>query len=79
MAVACEIKDDDGTIFHFKNHALKWLAHLTPEMTLAYAKLLGSTIRKEWQQAFAKGALEAENRKLKEELKVAYGKLYERV
>ena len=60
-------------------HVQKWLAHLTPEMTLAYAKLLGSTIRKEWQQAFAKGALEAENRKLKEELKVAYGKLYERV
>lgn len=76
LAVACEIKDDDGTIFHFKNHAFrhtkavelinagmslihvqKWLAHLTPEMTLAYAKLLDSTIRKEWEQAFAKGAM----------------------
>ena len=76
LAVACEIKDDDGTIFHFKNHAFrhtkavelinagmslvhvqKWLAHLTPEMTLAYAKLLDSTIRKEWEQAFAKGAV----------------------
>jgi integrase len=76
LAASCEIKDDDGTIFHFKNHAFrhtkavelinagmslvhvqKWLAHLTPEMTLAYAKLLDSTIRKEWEQAFAKGAV----------------------
>jgi integrase len=23
VAVACEIKDDDGTIFHFKNHAFR--------------------------------------------------------
>ncbi len=76
LAVTCEIKDDNGTIFHFKSHAFrhtkaveminagmslvhvqKWLAHLTPEMTLAYAKLLDSTIRKEWEQAFAKGAV----------------------
>jgi len=68
LAMGCEIKRDDGTIFHFKNHAFrhskavefinagmslvhvqKWLAHLTPEMTLAYAKLLDSTIRKEWE------------------------------
>ena len=38
-------------------HVQKWLAHLTPEMTLAYAKLLDSTVRKEWEQAFAKGAV----------------------
>lgn len=76
LAASCEIKDDGGNIFHFKNHAFrhtkavelinagmslvhvqKWLAHLTPEMTLAYAKLLDSTIRKEWEQAFAKGAV----------------------
>jgi len=38
-------------------HVQKWLAHLTPEMTLAYAKLLDSTRRKEWEQAFAKGAV----------------------
>ena len=76
LAVACEIKDNEGTIFHFKNHAFrhtkavelinagmslvhvqKWLAHLTPEMTLAYAKLLDATVRKEWEQAFAKGAV----------------------
>jgi integrase len=76
LSVACEIKNDDGIIFHFKNHAFrhtkavelinsgmslvhvqKWLAHLTPEMTLAYAKILDSTRRKEWEQAFAKGAV----------------------
>jgi integrase len=38
-------------------HVQKWFAHLTPEMTLAYAKLLDSTKRKEWEQAFAKGAV----------------------
>jgi hypothetical protein len=37
-------------------HVQKWLAHLTPEMTLVYAKILDSTMRKEWEQAFAKGA-----------------------
>jgi len=76
LATACEIKGEDGSIFHFKNHAFrhtkavelinagmslvhvqKWLAHLSPEMTLAYARLLDSTRRKEWEQAFAKGAL----------------------
>jgi len=76
FAVTCEIKGDDGTIFHFKNHAFrhtkavelinagmslvhvqKWLAHLTPEMTLAYAKIFDSTMRKEWEQTFAKGAV----------------------
>jgi hypothetical protein len=38
-------------------HVQKWLAHLSPEMTLAYAKLLDSTRRKEWEQAFAKGTV----------------------
>ena len=76
LAFATGIKAEDGTIFHFKNHAFrhtkaveminagmslvhvqKWLAHLSPEMTLAYAKLLDSTRRKEWEQAFAKGAV----------------------
>lgn len=35
----------------------KWLAHLSPEMTLAYARILDTTMRKEWEQAFAKGAV----------------------
>lgn len=38
-------------------HVQKWLAHLTPEMTLTYAKILDETMRREWEQAFAKGAV----------------------
>lgn len=76
LAKTCEIKGDDQTLFHYKNHAFrhtkavelinagmslvhvqKWLAHLTPEMTLAYAKIPDSTMRQEWEQAFAKGAI----------------------
>jgi integrase len=38
-------------------HVQQWLAHLTPEMTLVYAKILDSTMRKEWEQAFAQGAV----------------------
>lgn len=38
-------------------HVQKWMAHLTPEMTLIYAHLLDTTVRKEWEQAFAKGAV----------------------
>jgi len=38
-------------------HVQKWMAHLTPEMTLIYAKILDTTIRKEWEQAFARGAV----------------------
>jgi hypothetical protein len=38
-------------------HVQKWLAHLSPEMTLVYARILDTTMRKEWEQAFAKGAV----------------------
>ncbi len=38
-------------------HVQKWLAHLSPEMTLVYAKILDATLRKEWERAFAKGAV----------------------
>ena len=38
-------------------HIQKWLAHLTPEMTLVYAKMFDSTLRREWEQAFANGAV----------------------
>ncbi len=40
-----------------KAHVQKWLAHLSPEMTLVYARILDTTMRKEWEQAFAKGAV----------------------
>ena len=58
------IVDDQGQVFHFKNHAFrhtkgvelinngmdilhvkKWLAHVSPKMTLLYAKILDTTMR----------------------------------
>jgi integrase len=38
-------------------HVQKWLAHHSPEMTLAYAQILDPTLRQEWEKAFAKGAV----------------------
>jgi integrase len=35
----------------------QWLAHVSPEMTLVYAKILDPTMRKAWEQAFAQGAV----------------------
>lgn len=68
------IKDKDGNIFRFNNHAFrhtkavelinngmnlihvqKWLAHSSPEMTLKYAKLLDTTMRKSWEDVMKKG------------------------
>jgi integrase len=34
-----------------------WLAHLTPEMTMVYARIQEQTLRREWQQAVAGGVL----------------------
>jgi integrase len=36
----------------------QWLAHLTPEMTLIYAHLSEDTMRKQWEQAMAQGAVQ---------------------
>ncbi|AOR24288.2 tyrosine-type recombinase/integrase [Clostridium taeniosporum] len=68
------IVDDNGKVFHFKNHAFrhtkavelinngmnllhvqKWLAHLSPEMTLKYAQLLDTTLRKSWEAVMQSG------------------------
>src|SRR5258708_30677304 len=38
-------------------HVQKWLAHMSPEMTVVYARILDTTMRKEWEQVFAKGAV----------------------
>jgi integrase len=35
----------------------KWMAHLSPEMTLVYAKILDTTMREQWDQAMARGAV----------------------
>lgn len=36
-------------------HVQKWMAHLTPTMTLHYAKLLDNTMRKSWEDATKDG------------------------
>ena len=68
------IVDDQGQVFHFKNHAFrhtkgvelinngmdilhvqKWLAHVSPEMTLRYAKILDATMREAWEKVMRSG------------------------
>lgn len=36
-------------------HVQKWLAHSSPEMTLRYAKILDTTMRKSWENVMEKG------------------------
>jgi integrase len=36
-------------------HVQKWLAHLSPRMTLTYAKILDTTMRKSWEEATKNG------------------------
>ncbi len=74
LAVDRKIVDEEGNVFHFRNHAFrhtkavelinngmnllhvqKWLGHETPEMTLKYAKLLDTTMRKSWEQVVKSG------------------------
>lgn len=35
----------------------QWLAHLSPEMTLVYAKLLDTSMHRKWEEAMAQGAV----------------------
>jgi hypothetical protein len=35
----------------------QWMAHLSPEMTLVYAKILDSTMHNKWEEAMAQGAV----------------------
>lgn len=75
LAIAYNIVDEDGKIYHFKNHAFRHtyavrllnngaglmtvqelLAHRSPEMTLAYAKLLDDTKFREFEKAVKGGA-----------------------
>lgn len=74
LAQKQNIVDDQGNIFHFRNHAFrhtkgvelinngmnllhvqKWLAHVSPEMTLRYAKILDTSMRKSWEEAIKHG------------------------
>jgi len=36
-------------------HVQKWMAHASPEMTLHYAKILDTTMRKSWEEATKQG------------------------
>lgn len=36
-------------------HVQKWMAHASPEMTLIYAKILDTTMRKSWEEATKQG------------------------
>lgn len=36
-------------------HVQKWMAHASPEMTLRYAKILDTTMRKSWEEATKNG------------------------
>ncbi|EGD51935.1 integrase family protein [Thermoanaerobacter ethanolicus JW 200] len=36
-------------------HVQKWMAHASPEMTLCYAKILDTTMRKSWEEATKQG------------------------
>ena len=36
-------------------HVQKWMAHVSPEMTLVYARILDTTLRKSWEKATRKG------------------------
>ncbi len=51
-------------------HVQKWLAHLTPVMTLHYAKILDNTMRKSWEEATKDGMfkLDGTGKALKVEL-----------
>ena len=35
-------------------HVQKWLAHSSPEMTLRYARVLDTTMRKSWEDVMKK-------------------------
>lgn len=39
----------------------KWMAHASPEMSLAYARILDPTMREQWEKAFAQGAVRIDN------------------
>jgi len=42
-------------------HVQKWMCHMSPEMTLTYAKVLDTTLRKSWEQAVKDGIFRVDN------------------
>ena len=74
LAKEYNIVDDQGQLFHFKNHAFRHTKGVelinngmnlvacpevdgtcSPEMTLRYAKILDTTMRKSWEEATKNG------------------------
>jgi hypothetical protein len=39
------------------SYVQQWLAHLSPEMTLVHARVSEDTMRKQWEEAMARGAV----------------------
>ncbi len=50
---AVELINNGMSLFYVQ----KWMAHLSPQMTMVYAKLLDPTMRRAWEEAFARGAV----------------------
>ncbi len=50
---AVELINNGMSLFYVQ----KWMAHLSPNMTMVYAKLLDPTMRRAWEEAFARGAV----------------------
>ncbi|GHO88192.1 tyrosine-type recombinase/integrase [Dictyobacter formicarum] len=50
---AVELINNGMSLFYVQ----KWMAHLSPHMTMVYAKLLDPTMRRAWEEAFARGAV----------------------
>jgi hypothetical protein len=40
------------------SYVQQWLAHLSPEMTLVYVRVSEDTMRKQWEEAMARGAVQ---------------------
>jgi integrase len=40
------------------SHVQKWMAHMSPEMTLRYARILDTTMRRSWKDATKTGAIQ---------------------
>ena len=43
-------------------HVQKWLAHSSPEMTLRYAQILDTTMRKSWEDVMKKGIFKVDTK-----------------
>ncbi len=52
-------------------HVQKWMAHVSPEMTLHYAKIFDETMRKSWEEATKKGLFRIDETGLIEKIDIS--------